>query len=241
MPVHLEPQDVSVDLEKFKSVLIVSCPVCPPMCLAMQKNSPFIEFFKRGIKTGAFEDYIQSIRKPLEQRGVRTGAFTIHVPTPMMCLWTKGQRSRLLKRARDYEAVLVLGCDSATHSAQETLKDTDCQVIQGMRMVGTTNATLRFRFPLTIDLHMNCVLKNDTASQHITDVGETMMQDMMQQCCTEDGKPDFERMMKFMQSCDKQGFSEGEIAMMKQFCGEAGRPDPGRMKQLMEKCGCHVS
>jgi hypothetical protein len=174
MPVHLEPQDVSADLEKFKSVLIVSCPVCPPMCLAMQHNSPFIEFFKRGIKTGAFEDYIQSIRKPLEQRGVRTGTFAMHVPTPMMCLWTKGQRSRLLKRARDYEAVLVLGCESATRSAQDTLKDTDCQLIQGMRMVGTTNATLTFRFPLTIDLHMNCVLRNDTARQHTTNMGETI-------------------------------------------------------------------
>ena len=241
MPVHLKPQDVSADLQHFNSVLIVSCPVCPPMCLAMQHNSPFIEFFKRGIKTGAFEDYIQSIRKPLEQRGVRTGTLALHVPTPMMCLWTRWQRNRLLKRARDYEAVLVLGCDSAAYSAQETLKDTDCQVIQGMQMIGTTNATLKFRFPLRIDLHMNRVLKNDATRQHTAHVGATMMRDMMQQCCTEDGKPDFEKMMKFMQSCDKQGFSEGEIAMMKQFCGEAGRPDPERMKQLMEKCGCHVS
>ena len=56
MPVHLEPLDVSSDLENFRSVLIVSCPVCPPMCLAMQQNSPFIEFFKRGLKTGAFEE-----------------------------------------------------------------------------------------------------------------------------------------------------------------------------------------
>ncbi len=177
MPVHMEPRDVSADLEKFHSVLIVSCPVCPPMCLAMQHKSPFIEFFKRGIKTGAFEDYVQSIRKPLEQRGVRTGAFTMHVPTPMMCLWTKGQRSRLLKRARDYEAVVILGCDSAAYTAQETLKDTDCQVIQGMRMVGTTNATLRFRFPLTIDLDMHCVLQNGAAHEHTSSAGETMTQE----------------------------------------------------------------
>jgi hypothetical protein len=171
MPVHLEPRDVSADLENFNSVLIVSCPVCPPMCLAMQQNSPFIEFFKRGLKTGAFEDYIQSIRKPLEQRGMPTGAYSIHTPTPMMCLWTKGQRRRLLKRARDYEAVLVLGCDSAAYTAQEALKNTTCQVIQGMRMIGTTNATLKVRFPMTIDLDMHCVLKNGEARQHKTNVG----------------------------------------------------------------------
>jgi hypothetical protein len=163
MPVHLEPRDICADLENFSSVLIVSYPVCPPMCLAIQQNSPFIEFFKRGIKTGAFEDYIQSIRKPLEQRGVRTGAYAIHMPTPMMCLWTKGQRRRLLNRARDYEAVLVLGCDSATYSAQEALENSACQVIQGMQMIGTTNATLKFRFPMTIDLDLRSVLKSGGA------------------------------------------------------------------------------
>ena len=166
MPVHLEPLDVSAHLEKFRSVLIVSCPVCPPMCLAMQMNSPFIEFFKTGLKTGAFEDYIQSIRRPLEQRGVRTGAYSIHLPTPMMCLWTAWQRSRFLKRARDYEAVLVLGCDSATYTAQEVLKNTDCHVVPGMQMIGTTNASLEVRFPLTVHLHMHRVIKSSTASQH---------------------------------------------------------------------------
>ena len=168
MPVHLEPLDVATSLENFRSVLIVSCPVCPPMCVAMQQNSPFIEFFKRGLKTGAFEDYIQSIRKPLEQRSIRTGAYSIHLPTPMMCLWTEWQRSRFLKRARDYEAVLVLGCDSATYTAQEVLKNTDCQVIPGMQMIGTTNATLKVRFPLTVELHINGVIKGGTGTQHRT-------------------------------------------------------------------------
>jgi len=166
MPVHLEPLDVSSDLERFRSVLIVSCPVCPPMCLAMQKSSPFMEPFKRGLKTGAFKDHIQSIREPLEQRGIRTGVYSVHIPTPMMCLWTEWQRSRFLKRARDYEAVLVLGCDSAAYTVQDVLKNTDCQVIPGMEVIGTTNATLKVRFPLTIDLDMHCVLKNDKPRQH---------------------------------------------------------------------------
>lgn len=164
MPVHLEPQDVSADLQRFNSVLIVSCPICPPMCLAMEKKSPFIEFFKRGLKTGAFEDYIKAIRDPLERRGVRTGVYSTYVPCPMMCLWMKSQQGRLLKRARDYEAVLVLGCDSATYTAQESLKNTDCQVIQGMRMVGAANATVKIRFPLTIDLEMH-PLPNETGGR----------------------------------------------------------------------------
>ena len=150
MPVNLTPRDVSADLAGFNSVLIASCPVCPPMCIAMQKKEPFIEFFKHGIKTAAFEDYIQSIRDTLGERGVRTGVFSIHTPTPMMCLWTERQRKRLKKRAKDYEAVLILACDSGTESAKDALKDTDCQVIQSLDRDGVINATTSIHFPLTV-------------------------------------------------------------------------------------------
>ena len=152
MPIFLEPRDVSDDLAGVKSVLIVSCPICPPMCLSIQKQKPFIEFFKHGFKTAVFEDHIQSIRKPLERRGIRTGAFTMRLPIPMMCLWTEKQRARLLKRAKAYEAVIVLGCDSATHTARDTLKDTDCRVLQAMTVATITNAKAKFRFPGTVNL-----------------------------------------------------------------------------------------
>jgi len=150
MPVNLTPRDVSADLAGFDSVLIASCPVCPPICIAMQKKAPFIEFFRHGTKTQAFEDHIQSIRDSLTERGVRTGVFSIHTPTPMMCLWTKRQRARLRKRAKDYDAVLILACDSGTESAKDALKDTGCQVIQSLDMDGVINATTSFHFPLTV-------------------------------------------------------------------------------------------
>lgn len=150
MPVKLTPRDVSSDLAGFDSVLIASCPVCPPMCLAMQNNEPFIEFFRHGIKTSAFEDHIQSIRDSLTERGARAGVFSIHTPTPMMCLWTRRQRERLLKHARDYDAVLIMACDSGTESAKDALKDTNCQIIQALDMDGVINATTSIRFPLTV-------------------------------------------------------------------------------------------
>ena len=152
MPISLKPTDISNDLEKVSSVLVVTCPVCPCFSLAMQKDSPWIEFFKHGLKTGALEDHIKEIRDPLEERGIQTGAFTMRLPLPMMCLWTKGQRKRLLKRAKDFNAVVVLGCDSAAFTAQQVLKNTDCRVITGMRTVGITNATVTHRIPLTFEL-----------------------------------------------------------------------------------------
>lgn len=152
MPLNLEIRDVSAELEGAKSVLVVSCPVCPQVSLAMQDDSPWIELFKNGLKTHALEERIKDLRHSLEQQGVRTGAFTTRAPLPTMCLWTKGQRGRLLERSRGYEAVVVLGCESATYTARQVLKDTDSRVIQAMRTIGITNATVAYRFPATVEL-----------------------------------------------------------------------------------------
>jgi len=152
MPLHMEPMDVSAELAETDSVLIVSCPVCPPISLAMQNNAPFLEVFRSGLNTGAFEDYICSIRQPLEARGVKTGVYRTYAPCPTMCLWTKGQRNRFRRRAQDYETVVVLGCNTARYTVQDALRDTDCKVVQAMRTIGMTNAALKFEFPLTIRL-----------------------------------------------------------------------------------------
>lgn len=152
MPINLEPTDVSGALEGVRSVLIVLCPVCPQFSFAMQNESPWMEFLKTGLKTGALEEHVEDVCDMLENRGVRTGVFTTRLPLPTMCLWTQGQRKRLFNRAKDYEAAVVLGCDSAAYTAEQVLKGTGCKVIKGMQMVGITNATVTHRFPLTFEL-----------------------------------------------------------------------------------------
>lgn len=152
MPLHLETVDFSDRLQGYESVLIVSCPVCPPVSVASDNDSPFIEFFKHGIKTPAYENYLAELRGSLESDGVRTGTFTSYMPCAAACLWTSGQRNRLLKRAKGYDAALVMGCESALQTVQDTLGDTDCDVILAMELVGITNAKLKFEFPLTVRL-----------------------------------------------------------------------------------------
>lgn len=152
MPLHLEPLDVSAKLQDCRSVLIVSCPVCPPASLASDTDSPLIEFFKHGIKTPAYERLIDELRTSLESVGIKTDTFTSYLPCPATCLWTEGQRKRLLKHASDHDAVLVMGCESARQTAEETLQDTDCDVVLAMQLVGITNAKLKFEFPATVRL-----------------------------------------------------------------------------------------
>lgn len=152
MPLHLQPIDTSAEVEKYESVLIVSCPVCPPVSLASDRGSPLIEFFRHGIRTPAYEDYLSRIRESLEQKGIKTGVFTSYLPSAATCLWTSGQRKRLRKRAEKYDAALVMGCESARYTVEETLAQTGCDVILAMRLVGITNANLTFEFPLTVKL-----------------------------------------------------------------------------------------
>lgn len=152
MPLHLRSFDLSESLGSYRSVLLVSCPVCPPTSLASDNDSPLIEFFKHGIKTPAYENHLNEIRKSMEARGIRAGVFTSYLPCPTTCMWTSGQRNRLRKRAMHYDAALVMGCESAQRTVEEALEDTKCDVILGMRLVGLTNARLKFKFPLNIEL-----------------------------------------------------------------------------------------
>jgi len=66
------------------------------------------------------------------------------------------------------------------------------------------------------------------------------MNEMMEQCCSGDGKPNFEMMKQFMERCGKSEFTDDDMVMMKQFCGGEGMPDMSKIKQMMESCGCHM-
>lgn len=152
MPILLQPRDVTADVENLKSVLIVSCPMCPPMNLAMQTETPFIELFKHGLKTPAYEEYLQSVRDSLEQQGIRTDVFTTRVPSPLMCVWSDGQRDKLRKRAEGFEAAMVMGCSSAVKTAEAALEGAEIKVFPGMRMKGIANAKWKYQPPATVNI-----------------------------------------------------------------------------------------
>lgn len=65
-----------------------------------------------------------------------------------------------------------------------------------------------------------------------------MMGEMMQQCCDEHGKPDFDKMKQYMESCGAMDFSDEQMAMMKEICSGEGMADMGKIQELMNMCGC---
>lgn len=148
MPIHLQDLDVIPEVEGLTSALIVPCNLCPGVTVAQRENRPFMQLTKSLRKSPPFDDHLESLRSRLEQAGVKTDVFRSFLyQNWFMCMWTKGRRAKLAQVAEDYDAVVVLGCDSATETVREVVRSIDCKVIEGMQVAGIMNAKLRFRFP----------------------------------------------------------------------------------------------
>jgi hypothetical protein len=152
MPIYLEDVDVVPEVAKFQSALIVICRFCPAASLAVRNDKPFIAFFRRLLKTEPYEELIDNVQSRLKKEGLKTSVFKGNLLNYLICLWTSGWRKKLIKRAGQFEAVVVMGCESAYDSVQEILKSTNCQVFQGMESEGVLNAIPKVHLPFNISL-----------------------------------------------------------------------------------------
>jgi len=148
MPIHFNDLDVVSEIAGLKSALIVPCYMCPAVTVAVRGKRPFLQLFKHFLKSDPFEQYITTLQSRLLEHGVKTDVFK---STPshewFMCMWTSGKRKKLQKRVEQYDAVIVLGCDSATETVRDVVKSAHCKVIEGMEVTGIMNAQIRFHMP----------------------------------------------------------------------------------------------
>ena len=152
MPFYLKDVDVVPEVAKFQSALIVLWRFCPAASLAVTNNQPFMEFFRRLLKTESYEQLINNMQSRLEKEGVKTDVFKGSIFNYLICMWTSGQRKKLIKNASQFEAVVVMGCENAYESVQDILKSTDCQVFHGMESEGLMNAIPKVHLPFNISL-----------------------------------------------------------------------------------------
>ena len=156
MPIHFEDLDVVSEVAGLSSALIVPCKMCPAVTVAERERKPFIELFKSFLKSAPFEQYLREMQSLLKENGVNTDVFKSYIPHQwFMCMWTSSQRKKLKKFLSQYEAVIVLGCDSATATVRDLVKSTNCKVIEGMEVTGIMNAQLRFHLPCDVSFE-NC-------------------------------------------------------------------------------------
>ena len=148
MPIHFDDLDVVSEVAGLSSALIVPCNMCPAATVAIREKKPFMQFFKSLLKSAPFEQYLNALQSQLREHGVNTKVFRSSLYNQwFLCMWTSGRRKKLQKHAREYEAVIVLGCESATETVRDAVKSSDCRVIEGMKVTGIMNTTLRFHLP----------------------------------------------------------------------------------------------
>jgi hypothetical protein len=151
MPIQLDDLDIVSEVAGLRSALIVPCNMCPAVTVALREEKPFIQLFRSFLKSVPFEEHIRALQSRLKKAGVSTKVFKSSLPHHFfVCMWTSGRRKRLQKYAQQHDAVIVLGCDSATDTVREAVKSTGCKVIQGMEVVGFMNAKPRFHFPCNV-------------------------------------------------------------------------------------------
>jgi len=147
MPIHFEDRDAAAEAAGLRSALIVPCYLCPAVTVAVREKRPFLRFFRNPVRSAPFAEYIEALRSRLGERGVATEVFRSRLyHNWFMCMWTARRRRKLAKQAQDHDAVIVLGCDSATRTVRDAVP-AGVKVIEGMKTTGIMNARLSFRMP----------------------------------------------------------------------------------------------
>lgn len=148
MPLHFNDLDVVSQVAGLRSALIVPCNMCPAVTVAVREEKPFIRFFRSFLKSVPFEQYIRTLQSRLSEEGVETKVFKSYLPHQwFLCMWTSRRGEKLQKYAKRYEAVIVLGCASATETVRDSVESAGCKVIEGMEVAGIMNSKLKFRLP----------------------------------------------------------------------------------------------
>ena len=151
MPIHFNDLDVVSEVEGLSSALIVPCNMCPAVTVAVREKKPFMQFFRSFLKSAPFEQYIRALQSRLKEKGVSTKVFRSNLYHQwFLCMWSSGRQRQLRKYAKQHDAVIVLGCDSATETVRDSVKSINCKVIEGMQVAGIMNAKLRFHLPCNI-------------------------------------------------------------------------------------------
>ena len=151
MPIHFNDLDLASEVAGLSSVLIVPCNMCPAVSVAVREEKPFIQLFRSFLKSAPFERHIRVLQSRLGEQGVETSVFKSYLPHQwFLCMWTSRRGKKLQKCAKQYEAVIVLGCDSATETVRDSVTSPACKVIQAMEVSGIMNAKLKFDFPCNV-------------------------------------------------------------------------------------------
>lgn len=147
MPIHFEDLDITSEAAGLSSALIVPCNLCPAVTVATREHRPFMRFWRNPVRSAPFEGYLKRLQARLKESGVRSKVFRSGLYHQwFMCMWTARRRKKLARQAKHYDAVIVLGCESATQTVRNVLPS-EVKVIEGMKTAGIMNGRMSVRWP----------------------------------------------------------------------------------------------
>lgn len=151
MPIHLDDVDIVPEVDGLNSALIVACNMCAGASFAMKDNKPFLQPFRSLLISPPLERHIKYLHTQLRAKGLKTEWFRSGIIQQFfLCLWSKRQRSKFQKYVKEYEAVIVLGCDSAFRTIRDSAQGVDCKIIEGTKVAGIMNTKPKLHFPCNI-------------------------------------------------------------------------------------------
>lgn len=158
MPFYLKDSDILPQVAGLESVLIVPCRFCPAASFAVRQKKPYIQPLRRLFRTAAYESFINNLTGCLRYQGIRTAVFDSKLVHHFVaCMWTSRRRRKLARRAAEFDAVVVLGCDAMVELVRDVVEPTGCRVIQGMEIEGLMNVRPSVGFPLDLSLELEGV------------------------------------------------------------------------------------
>ena len=159
MPVYLKEITDFSRLEGLESVLIVPCRFCPAASLAISRNAPYFQFLTRFLTTASYEQYLEEVKAGIEEMGIKADIFRSHlIHQFVICMWTSGRRKKLAHTAERYDALVVMGCETAVQTVHDSVKHTSCKVYKGMRSEGIMSIRPMFHLPCSISLELSAVI-----------------------------------------------------------------------------------
>jgi hypothetical protein len=155
MPFHFKPIDEISEFTQYKSVLIIPCRFCPAASASITSNEPYFEFFRKFLKTDSYERQIKKLKSRLEGAGIKTDIFKSKIIHQfVLCMWSSKRRQKLLKHAKQYEALIVLGCEAAVNTVRDAVQSASCKVFQGLKTEGVMSIQPRVHLPANISLEL---------------------------------------------------------------------------------------
>lgn len=157
MPFYLDEMDI-IPEAGITSVLLVPCRFCPAASLAVRNSAPYIELARSGLETPSYASMIERLKRRLEGNGLTVGVFRSPLPHQfVLCMWTSRRRNRLMRVARDYDALVVLGCEAAVETVRRAVASTSCRVYPGMKNEGIMSIRPKFSLPCNVSLDLEGV------------------------------------------------------------------------------------